>query len=384
MQLVYNLKDRKLVDIDVIDLQEMSHETEKYQGYVFMDNSSFVNIHKRIVSVRDTYSIDAVRRNPLLLTHSVLDFIQSVVIYENIVTDGYVLANNTESYELAWSFRDVVKALWMEDDVRDKIVKEIRDEAKRLEDKITNEKFEIIKDSYSAFADRSVFDGFNEERFIGEVAVTPYHITTFDIPAELQTSDNHVLRTLYYDQVSTLANIPYSPHLGRKRILEVIQKERINSARFQVMNHVESKLEKIRNEMGLIYSGYNTNLRIPLVAEYIVKRAGSFDEIMEILRDIRNSKEAMDFRKWCDRFQEALTNGQMGTVETQKIFSQLEKSSQRWMKHTRNLTHSTTLKMELGLKGPSASLSITLSDFIQNFFRYNKLRLLKKVIQNKP
>lgn len=380
-QLIYNLKDRKLADIDIVDLNEMSTNSTGYLGAVFMDNSSFMNIIKDAATTCENNSINEVRKNPKLFSNSVLGFLQSIVIYDNIITDGYVLANNSDSYKLAYEFKEIIRALWMNDKIRDNIVKSVNEEAKTLEENLKIKKRnKAIGDSITAYTDKYLFDGLEDEIPIGRINYDDL-TTTLSLPAELQTSDNHVLRTLYYDQVSTIANIPYSPHLGRVKILEEVQKSRIKSVRIGVLNFVQSEIKELQSKMKDFYNN-NFEINIPLIAEYVISKAGNINEITSIALEIRNSKEALAFRRWCNKFQLAITNGQVSVSEANKIFIELSNATKKWTNQEPKLSHSAKLKFELGLTGPKLGIEVTTNDFIGKFKQYHKLRLLKKVIRN--
>ena len=154
-QLLYNLKENKLGKINIHSLDLIADKRKSLNGYVFMDNSSFIYIKKNIERVFDSNSFNYQFKKSELLGKSTLDFLQSIVIYEGIITDGFVLANNHDSYAVVEIFADFISGFWISDKLRDNIVNSVKAEAKKLENKLTSEN---ENDANTAYSDKYLFD----------------------------------------------------------------------------------------------------------------------------------------------------------------------------------------------------------------------------------
>ena len=176
------------------------------------------------------------------------------------------------------------------------------------------------------------------------------------IPGWMARSENHLPRTYFYAILSKSLGVPYAPHPYRSPLLKVFLEKQIDATR-DVIFSFQDLLKGVKNELANTFKGYDVQINIPPVAEFIIKTTKTFGHLPERIMEVRNSKHATDFRKWCIELQTALSSGSLGLVRAKKLYGELEKARTTWSKdfdegtkyRTRKLTISSILQI-LGIE----------------------------------
>ena len=356
----YNLKKKKLGRIDILTTSEVLHDP----ACVFIDNST-LSTSTRFLKKSDEDRLEnfwgIFEKDRGTDSVSMVNLIQNLVIYEKIVVDGFVLSNDPDSMSIAKIFPEIIKALYLSDAqlseigllVETKIssLKTLSAQKPELEGPAKwSAKIDFEKDLYDQLS-RGRIDVYEARRQSKEEEV--FNIS---IPGWMARSDNHLPRTYFYSILSKSLGVPYAPHPYRCPLLRAFLEHQIDATR-DVIFSFQDLLKGIGKELSNTFKGYDIQINIPPVAEYIIKTTETFSHLPERIMEVRNSIHATDFRNWCIELQTALSSGSSGLVKAKKLYTELEKARMTWSRdfdegakyRTRKLTISSVLKL-LGIE----------------------------------
>lgn len=338
MQVSYNLSEKKLGNIDVL----FPSEIQGRHGFVFTDNSTLVsssvfffgsgsgeteteweNVKRRLGTLKKD-------PDPM----SAFNLIQSLVIYENLVVDGFVLANDQNATAFASGFPQVIKALYMTDEQRERVARVVEPMIPSLETLVSSHP--DLKDPAQLIAsmdvDKGLFEEFAQSPQAREEDLNRTlegEVLTLHIPAWLARSGNHIPRTLFYALLAKAFRIPYAPHPVRCPLLEVFAEKQLDAAHDTIL-HFKGLVGKAGKNLASAFNGYDLRLDIPPVAQYVIQTTERRRDLAERTLEVRASKHAKDFRKWCFELQAALAAGLPGLVTAKKLYGELEKACELW------------------------------------------------------
>jgi hypothetical protein len=344
LQIGYDLSVKKIGQIDIL----FPSDIQDQHGSVFSDNST-------LMTSRDFFREDplmdeeeawpGVKRglekpNLNLGTISAFNLIQSLIIYERLVVDGFVLANDEDSMAVAKLFPQVVKALYLTDEERIRVGDLVGHERPFLGALVSSHPELKEPDLWAARLDfdKDLFDHFERSlpaRVKDADRKRNGEALTLDIPYWLARSDEHVPRTYFYAILAKAFRIPYAPHPYRCPILKVFVEKQIDAARDTILRF-DRLIGQVGQELARTFSGYDIALDIPPVAQYVVHTTEHRHDLVERILEVRGTKHARDFRAWCAELQAALAAGRPGLADAQRLYAELEKACDLWSKDLRD------------------------------------------------
>ncbi|MFX0139121.1 MAG: hypothetical protein ACFFDN_36100 [Candidatus Hodarchaeota archaeon] len=138
--------------------------------------------------------------------------------------------------------------------------------------------------------------------------------------------DMHLLRAYFYRYLSIKYDLPYFPHIKRTFFLSLLEglKENIAEYRkaFRIYENLRYQAYSDLLKKELINYEYKS-LPYPQVFYYLVDKANNILELIEIAIDLRKSKNAIAYRKWCSELYEA--NKNYNHLKQDKLFKEVEK-----------------------------------------------------------
>lgn len=343
MQLAYDLKRKKLRDVDVV----LPDEIKDRHGTVFTDNFTLMgsfSLFSGSPLERDPdegwketkRNIATISKNPGPM--SALNLIQNVVLYDQLVVDGFVLANDEASMAAAKLFPTVIKALYLSDAQRMRIGNALAPSVTALNrlDAAHPDLEEAAK--FNAYTDieQELFQAFSRRTPPTDIKrAHAGEVLTIHVPDWLGTSSEHLARTFFYVLLARACRVPYAPHPARCPLLEACAQKQIDAARDAILRF-EQMLDSFGSEVSKTFRGYDLRLEIPPVAQYIIHRTDRRSELAEQTLEVRDSQHAKEFRKWCSELQRALHAGSVGVEMVQRLHGELEKACEIWSKDVRN------------------------------------------------
>lgn len=201
-------------------------------------------------------------------------------------------------------------------------------EAVQLEKKFLNEGEKFLENPLAYYENRSedlFFPSLNKSALVGvEPKESNEHLIKQVVVPQL-------LRIFYYQVLQEKYNSHYQPHPERGKFFLTPSPKGIGAKIISYFN------EKVRNsietDMNEIFGTRNLSFEIPLLTSYIMNGVSSFNDLIEKINEVKNSKEAIHFREGIDELERAILG--KDKVKVVDAIQRLKREADEWPKSLR-------------------------------------------------
>jgi hypothetical protein len=164
-------------------------------------------------------------------------------------------------------------------------------------------------------------------------------------------------RGFYYQELSRLFSISYSPHTWRSNLIDIdTEKPFTNFVEYirQVTGQVRQELaDRLNSEFG------NTSFscEFPVISTFIAHQCNTREELLEVALQVRESSSVRAFRQWVSDIQFRIRT-QSDLPEVVKAKSELEFTIKNIRKQLGLLDEKRTEQVKIKLEIPMASLEV--------------------------
>ena len=285
--------------------------------------------------------------------------LQSLVLHEQIVVDSVLIASHSGVGQALALCPEIIRGVYLPFYVRTRI-------GQRLQRFVTADLGLDTGLDVKEFREFRFADEFEQDRYeeasTQETRLVPLNYSSDpfiqrfkngvpgDVPSVLVRSSSSFGRAHFYAELARELQIPLAADPHKSRYLQRTIGRNGANALYNVASEVVREFDEQVNDHLEKESGglVSHDLAIPALAEYILGFAQKNQ--MPLLRaalEIRNSKNAEQFRVWCGRLTAALAEGRSGTQEQQKLLKELQKVTEAWSKDVDEFVKYETRKVAL-------------------------------------
>jgi hypothetical protein len=273
------------------------------------------------------------------------NFIQNLVIYDRVLVDSQLLALEQGCEGVCALFQRAISGLLINGKLRAGLADEVTEfinSEELIEAKLNKRSRELlaemarndaeIRQYYSQvsggwFPDDIATELRNQASLLGET-LDEYvpRMTMFT-----GTRDRSLERTHFYLELSRALGIYLSPHPIRAEYFKRTISKTLgvpNGFAGNAVKFVDKKMQKSATNYFL-----NAHWNIPPVAEYVLRIADERDaDLVSAIFEVRESKHARDFRRWCSEMSGTIRQGRSGMAAAQKVYAELERECSAWQR----------------------------------------------------
>jgi hypothetical protein len=331
----------KIGNVDLLSLEAVREAAANGTGGVLIDNSS-LTVATHFFADAESASVEKWREIKRGIPRSArnagpitaLNLIQSMIIYERLLVDGVVLAAMKKERALAEMFVQAIASILVSHAERRGILSEVEARANNYISlsKTDSELRSAVEEAHGIdFGDASAGKTVRAAVADADALNSLRRFDPFGFDEVFKNSDNHVARTIYYAVLSEYVQLPYAPHPLRCPLYALIHPKRADATK----GVLETFTNSIDNAIPETFRGYDLNIGIPPVAQYILATTDNPRDLQQRIIDVRESKHAKDFRRFCGYLQAAMWAGFPAKGEVRRLFNELRGASQSWAKDVR-------------------------------------------------
>lgn len=362
---------------------------------VILDTSTVLALEKAspLIGHLDSISKDS---DPMIL-EAIENAIESLILYDEIFIDApSFLLNYTEEKKILPDIPSICNYIHLSREKEENIIlriitklnHEIHYNKSNLSNILENISFPLTDYSslyhnsllpfYSMFDEQPFanhykdfyFNQYKEEFFNSEIRATRFNGQSF----------YHTIRYFYYLELQHVLFAELVLHPIRNKFAQAFSGSSTVST-----NNIISQFEPIRKELynQMTHIGIKDNsLLMPMVASYVLKRCKSPIDLMNIISDIRYSKEAISFREGFANLILAIKNSDYTTIK--EVTSSLSNSTAEWNKSLKYNPRKKTKTINLSIPmigGISTDINIPYSFEVNTSTKL--LTFIHKMLTNK-
>ncbi|SEH97708.1 hypothetical protein [Akkermansia glycaniphila] len=303
-----------------------------------------------LIEINNSNSIDIDNLTcPDFVKNNIFTGIEALILYDDIFIDGspYVNHYKIESSILR-DFSDILKPIKISEDELlnihkkykcypvEKIIKNFRKDyhksTRMNKDYLSRDCSSAHMKMYSLFFEKEITDKYiiNLEKDLFPILV-------------------NTIRCAYYIELQNKISSDLVLHPNKKELLSSMHKLTQEGVPFRLIRSFESALHERTKELHDIYLGDTiASFSVPIIASYVLNRARKEKEsLSHVIRDVRNSKKAVQFREGMSCLIEACRQGK--TALKLDILQNLDEAKHEWEKHIHHKPYRKTRKINLSV-----------------------------------
>ena len=259
-------------------------------------------------------------------------FIQNLVVYKTVLVDKAVLTANERCQEISRLFPDIVSPLSVPDNyyrILHRILSSIIPGDMELPKNINATILAAAKKVLWSDLEKGLYDDLSRGNWSAQI---------------LSFGDTHnsLLRAHYYLELARQLGLFLSPHPNRSLYFKALGKTYLGMPQ-KILDFVDETLISSRASQFL-----SINLEVPAVAELVVNFAiKNRIDVVTAIYEVRNSKNAVSFRKWCRQLSELVRHGRQGFAAAQAVYKELERHCKAWRSNIGDFVHYRTRTLNL-------------------------------------
>jgi hypothetical protein len=306
------------------------------EGCVFTDNTSLMSGERFLFD-------NNLVLNPGTGLSSLSTIVELLCLYDYVAVDKVVLYNSEEALRVKHAFSEVVVGVEAPYEIYEKIFNKLTDFRHNLK---CNHDDVLIEtgDKEVLYDDGLFFQKFqNYLPILEDGSLSPESL----MGRQLRNSDDHFLRTLFYNEMARFTGVPYVPHQCRVNFLfylillelnpNLIRElnARINrdawSVQRSVLTRIEHEIIPVLDQKRLNFSlSFLSKLSIPPLVRYFqdLLRNGRFNSLADAIAHERNEDDCKAFRNWCNKATIAIQNSEATKID--ECVFELDQAIQNW------------------------------------------------------
>lgn len=198
-------------------------------------------------------------------------------------------------------------------------------------------------------------------------------------------------RSALYFRLMHYLNIPYRPEFYRVKIFRNALKEvnsRFGMLTLQIATQIDQSVDAYREMIGKLLPYSNNRIKLPIIAAIILKNAGKAENIISTALEMRNSTEAVAFRKAAQRVELVSSIGEDPSDAMDFLSQAAQKidavKSESNIRLEISMFPSVAYSLKDGFTGGSLNLSgipITIARALINKFRQRNIVFLDTLVK---
>lgn len=366
-----------------IDSRLIHKEDVDHNSAILIDAHSAAGFVKELEQEETLINNTAQNNDKPLIMLS--NFIQYVVLYETIVIDSLFFEVSESVNQIAKLFPEIIKGVYIKPSERKELSNALNSILLRIttpdilthfpDEEISGIDFFLRR---QGAAEKPIWDEVrkapynlvpDENEFLERMLMGSDFVESLRIPPICRDSGMNYARAHFYLEFARHLNIPYCPDPIRSRyfqkLVQSVQQSLqsgkpeksialhhvSNSKRrlLQDLNTQVKRMFKLRTPENVVrnfqkavtappkealvdYSGLiSAELHIPPVAELVLRRAKKRNiPLVDATLELRESRNACEFRKWCHQFSSLRNEGLAGEAEQTRLMGQLETVCKIW------------------------------------------------------
>jgi hypothetical protein len=267
-------------------------------------------------------------------------FLQAFILYEHIIVDSILIDSHSHVREAFDTCEDVLRGVYLPFNTRSLIGNRLQHYVHcdlELEHHcgMTTPEFQNLRfnDGLEQHEEEV------ETRHVPPASINDQWISYFsngfpaDLPSVLSRSSSSVGRAHFYLELARELQVPLAPEPHKAlyfgRLMQKFKSATIKGVADAV---VETFDRKVRENISKVSDGIiSSEIGIPAIPEYIIRFAQKYKiSLLAAAQEIRISKNARNFRGWCQELASAMLSGRATTGAQQKMFEELERVSSAW------------------------------------------------------
>ena len=306
-------------------------------GSCLVDGSTLIDSHVRL----GWYASSGGRRlnrDQVPENEALLQFLQTIVICDQIYVDGSLVVINKRIEELVRGLPNVLIPIYVSPEERVDLVSHLEN--------VNLDRLSVATKAFGPStlrADLSEWRSF-QHHFRGAGEKTPVSLPPF-----LADSTRSPIRIAYYFALSSHFALSYAPHPFRAPALAAVHGGMsLQGASQMVVDRFEREVLS-----SILTGGFQrriASVRIPPIGERVLQESlHQGGTILETALTIRESKRGKRFREWCRELEEALAMGNAGSEVVQKKDKEVKRLFADWSSDVNEGVRYRTRTLSFGL-----------------------------------